>query len=82
MSPLQGYCKGQMQYRKNRLYNTETPLKYQDDGSSLVAQQVKDLTVSLLWLRFSPWSGTFCTLQAQSKEQKANKQKSAVAAGE
>lgn len=37
------------------------------DGSSLVAQQVKDPVFSLLWLRsllwlgFDPWPGNFCT---------------------
>ena len=28
--------------------------------SSLVAQQVKDLALLLLWQRFSPWPGNFC----------------------
>ena len=40
--------------------------------SSLVAQQVKDLALPLLWLRFSPWLGSFCVLQAQPKNQLIN----------
>ena len=36
-------------------------------GSSLVAQQIKDLAVSLLWSRFDPWSGNFRMSQAWPK---------------
>ena len=38
--------------------------------SSLVVQQVKDLALSLLWCRFSPWDGNFHMLQAWSKSKK------------
>lgn len=44
------------------------------DGSSLVAQQVKDPVFSLLWLRsllwlgFDPWPGNFCTAKKKSRE--------------
>ena len=31
---------------------------------------VKDLALSLLWLRFNPWPGNFHVLQAQPKNQK------------
>ena len=31
--------------------------------SSLVAQQVKDLVLSLLWCGFIPWPGNFCMPQ-------------------
>ena len=49
--------------------------------SSLVAHPVKDPTLSLLWLRllqwlrFSPWPGNFCMLQAQLE---TNKQKTKI----
>ena len=36
--------------------------------SSLVAQQLKDLALSLWWCRLDPWPGNFCTLQAWPKE--------------
>ena len=32
-------------------------LKIFDNGSSLLAQQVKDLVLSLLWLWLQPWRG-------------------------
>ena len=44
-----------------------------DLGSSPVAKQVKDLALSLLWLRallwcgLDPWPGNFCMLQARPK---------------
>ena len=34
---------------------------------------VKDLVLSLLWLRFDPWPGYFCMLQAQQKKKKKKK---------
>ena len=43
-------------------------------GSSLMVQQVKDPTLSLLWLgsllwlRFDPWPGNFCMPQVQPKK--------------
>ena len=36
--------------------------------SSLVAQQVKDPAVSLLWNGFSPWPWNFCMLWVQPKK--------------
>ena len=35
-----------------------------DFGISLVAQQVMDLALSLLWCGFDPWPGNFCMLGA------------------
>ena len=35
---------------------------------------VKDLALSLLWLRFDPWPRNFCMLQAQSEKTKQNKE--------
>ena len=38
-----------------------------------MAQQVKDLVLSLLWLRFEPWPGNFCVpwvLSASSPQKK------------
>ena len=49
--------------------------------SSLVVQQVKDLVLSLLWLRpllwhgFIPWPRIFCTPQVQPKKKKRKKRK-------
>ena len=48
--------------------------------SSLVAQWVKDLAVSVMWLgsvlwhgpRFDPWPGNFCMLWVQPKKKKAD----------
>jgi len=34
---------------------------------SLVAHQVKDLALSLMWLRFDPWPGKFHKLRVQPK---------------
>ena len=48
-------------------------------GSSLVAQCVKDLALSLLWLRsllwygIDPWPGNFCMSQALPKTNKQTK---------
>ena len=36
-------------------------------GSSLVAQWVKDLVLSLLWPRFDPWLGNFCLHQGAKR---------------
>ena len=41
-------------------------------GSSLVAQQVKDLALSLLWLRFNLWPRNFHR-QRQEKKKKKDK---------
>ena len=38
--------------------------------SSLVAQLIKDLMLSLLWHRFCPWPGNFCMLCVQPKKEK------------
>ena len=49
--------------------------------SSLVAQWVKDLALSLLWLGslmwcgFHPWPGNFCTLWEQPKKKKKRKKR-------
>ena len=46
--------------------------------SSLVAQWVKDLTLSLLWWGFDPWLGNFCLPWAQPNKwtnKQTNKQK-------
>ena len=40
--------------------------------SSLVLQCVKDLALSLLWLRFSLWPGHFCMPQAWPPKKKQN----------
>ena len=37
-------------------------------GTLLVAQWIKDLALSLLWLRFNPWPGNFFMLQARPKK--------------
>ena len=37
-------------------------------GVPLVAQQVKDLVLSLLWLEFDPWPQNFCMLQVWTKK--------------
>ena len=39
-------------------------------GSSLVAQQVKALALSLLWYEFDPWPGNFHMLQVWPKKLK------------
>ena len=39
-------------------------------GSSTVEQQVGDLVLSLLWLRFNPQPGNFHMLQAQPRGKK------------
>ena len=44
-------------------------------GNSMVAQQVKDLALSLLWLRFDPWPGNIHMLWAQPKKKKRKKDK-------
>ena len=51
------------------------------ERSSHVAQQVKDLVLSLQWLRsllwhgFNPWPGNFHMLQVQPKKKKKNEGK-------
>ena len=37
-------------------------------GSSPVAQQVKDLVLSLLWCRFDPWPRNFCKPKGKKKK--------------
>ena len=37
-------------------------------GNSLLAQQVKDPALSLLWLRFDPWPQNFHMLQCCQKK--------------
>ena len=41
--------------------------------SSLVAQQVKDPALLLLWLRHNPWSRNFCMPQIQKRKEKKRK---------
>ena len=41
--------------------------------SSLVAQQVKNLPLSLLWHRFDPWTGNFHVRQAQHPKNRIQK---------
>ena len=43
--------------------------------SSLVAQQIKDLALSLLWYRFGPWPGNISAPWAQFKKKKRQKKK-------
>ena len=45
--------------------------------SSLVAQQIEDLVLSLLWRKFDPWPGNFCMpwAQPEKKERKKYKKK-------
>ena len=38
-----------------------------------MAQQVKNLALSLLWLRFDPWPGTFYMLQVQPNNNQTKK---------
>lgn len=40
--------------------------------SSLGAQQVKDVALSLLWLWFDPWPRSFCMPRVQPKEKREN----------
>ena len=63
----------QLDIHKKRKVNLDTDLtlsqKLSQNRSSLVAQWVKDLVLSLLWLRsllwpgFHPWSGNFHMLK-------------------
>ena len=46
-----------------------------DCWSSLVAQQVKDLALSLLYCRFDPWPRNSCILQVQPERKKGGKKK-------
>ena len=54
-------------------------LKISERWSSLGVQQVKDLTLSLLWLGprlwhgLTPWLGNFLKLQTQPKKEKTEK---------
>ena len=41
--------------------------------SSLMAQQVKDLALSLLWLRFNPWPRNFACCGCGQKEKKVHR---------
>ena len=56
-------------------------MKNGGDWSSLVAQWVKDLGLSplwlwsLLWFRFDPWPGNVYVLWAQPKKKKKKKKK-------
>ena len=64
---------GQIQ-AKNYMQETAFP------GSSLVAQRVKDLALSLqwlwlqLWLRFDPWSGNLMQAVGAAKKKKKKKE--------
>ena len=40
------------------------------DRSSLVAQWVKDLALSLLWCWFDPWPRKFCKLRVRQKKKR------------
>ena len=40
-----------------------------------MAQQVEDLTLSLLWRKFDPWPGNFPMVQAWTKQNKTKKKK-------
>ena len=47
-------------------------------GSSLTAQWVKNLVVSLLWFGFNPWPQNFCTPRAQPKKKRKWKEVTAM----
>lgn len=49
-------------------YSKGASLKTQSGVSSLVAQWVNDLVLSLLWLGFDPCPRNFCMPWAQSKQ--------------
>ena len=51
------------------------PIKLQVWGSSLVAQQVKDLAVSLLWLRRNPWARNFHVQPKKKKRERERERK-------
>ena len=61
---------------KRNLYSGSCKLKNPHGQDSLVVSAVKDLSLSMLWLRsllccrFDPWPGNFCMLQVQSKKKK------------
>ena len=48
--------------------SNDSPAKDWGSGSSLVAQQVEDLVLSLLRHGFDSWPGDFCMLQAKSEK--------------
>ena len=48
----------------------QVKIKMRSIASSLVAQWVKDLALSLLWCEFDPWSRNFCMWQAQPKKER------------
>ena len=43
-----------------------------------MAQQIKDLALSLLWLGFYPWASNFCLLQVWPKKKKKKAEKGKV----
>ena len=59
------------------LYVTDAAIKRKNNKkwSSLVAQQVKDLALSLLWCRFDPWPGNFHMPWAWPKKEKEKEKK-------
>ena len=69
--PSVEYLKDFYDYKSDNNHFKERSL-----GSSLWAQQVKDLALSLLslwlllWYRFYPWPGNFCMLRAQPKNKR------------
>ena len=61
------------------VHQRETDKRTRDGGSSLVAQWVKDMALSLewlgslLWLGFDPWPRNFHVSQAWPKKKKKDK---------
>ena len=56
-----------MEEVKQRKAGRVTSVNKGCQGSSLVAQWVKDLVLSLLWPRFDPWRGNFCMHQGAKR---------------
>ena len=68
--------------KKHHYKHGEKNMQLKDEGSSLVAQQVKDPALSLLWHRFDPWPGNFRMLWAWPKKKKKKKKNHKVLCSE
>ena len=55
-----------------KLFNYRETIGVNESRSSLEAQWVEDLVLSLLWHQFNPWPGKFCMPKKREKKEKFN----------
>ena len=75
-----GLCQGPSMHKPftQRKWGVNKQNRNKRVRSSLVAQQVKDPALLLLWYRFYPWPRNFCMLWAWLEKKKKKRKKRTI----